>query len=130
MLNPRAQNIQKFVALLSAYSGLQIDTITEAPSFQGGVPEPICELQSFDGTIVFEYFSDEPCDVLRASAQFGVAARVQDGQDIIIKINNKVECRKFVLDDALKGTIALMPSAAKSVSCRYKVAKITKREVQ
>lgn len=129
-LNPHSKNIQKFIALLLEYSGLQIDLLFATPSGQIKVPEPISPLQSFDGTVVFEYCSDEPSDILRASAQFSTAAKVQDGQDIAINIDNRVEYRKFVLDDELKGTIALMPSAAKSASCRYKVAKITKREIQ
>ncbi len=83
-------------------------------------------MKSFDGTVVFEYSSDENGELLIGSAQFAVAAKVQNGQPVTVKNQN----REFRLDKKLKGTIALMPSMIDENSYRFEVAKITKREVQ
>jgi hypothetical protein len=63
--------------------------------------------------------------LLIGSAQFARAAKVKNGQKIAIENQN----REFRLDAKLKGTIALMASDTNEDSYRYKVVKITKREV-
>jgi NADH-quinone oxidoreductase subunit G len=47
---------------------------------------------------------------LRGSAQFAAAARISDGDRVEVKSNGSVEIRTFVLDESLKGTIALSPT--------------------
>lgn len=129
-LNPRFENINKFINLLIKYSDVEVLPLGKVEKSEKEVPKEIEELESFNGTVVFSYKSDEDIGILRGSQQFGVAAKVQDGQAIEIKIENTEENRRFVLDNELKGTIALMPSAKESESYRFKVAKIIKREVQ
>lgn len=129
-LNPRYENITRFINLLMKYSDVELLSLGKVEKSEKEVPQEIEELESFNGTVVFGYNSDEDTRILRGSRQFSVAAKVVDGQAIEIKIDNTAENRKFVLDNELKGTIALMPSAVKSESYRFKVAKIIKREVQ
>lgn len=124
-LNPRVENIFKFINLISKYSGLEVKCLEDIDVSEAIALEEVKELESFDGTIVFQYNSNKDTNLLFGSAQFGVAAKIQDGQKI--DVNN--EKREFVLDKKLKGTIALMPSEKVSNSYRYKVAKIIKREV-
>ena len=124
-LNPRVENISHFINLISKYSGLEVKCLEDIDKSEATTLEEVKELESFDGTIVFQYDSKKDTNLLFGSAQFGVAAKIQNGQKI--EVNN--EKREFVLDKKLKGTIALMPSEKVSDSYRYKVAKIIKREV-
>jgi len=124
-LNSRAKNISKFINILKKYSDIDIKCLGNLKTDSLHVEE-VEELESFDGTVVFEYNSSEGRNLLIGSAQFGVAAKVQDGQAIVVKNQN----REFKLDKKLKGTIALMANEINEDSYRFKVAKITKREVQ
>lgn len=124
-LNSREENISRFINLLKKYSNIEIKCLRKLKTDSLHVEE-VEELESFDGTVVFEYNSNENVEFLIGSAQFGVAAKVQDGQPIIVKNQN----REFRLDKKLKGTIALMANEANEDSYRFEVAKITKREVQ
>jgi len=122
-LNHRVKNISKFINLLVKYSGIEIRCLVK-PRADSLQVEEIEELQSFNGTVVFEYNSSTNRELLIGSAQFATVAKIQDGQTIEIKS----QARKFRLDRSLKGMIALMPSDTSENSYRYKVAKITKRE--
>ncbi len=124
-LNSRVENISKFINLLKKYSNIEIKCLKKMKTDSLHVEE-VEELESFDGTVVFEYNSDENGELLIGSAQFAVAAKVQNGQLVTVQNQN----REFRLDKKLKGTIALMPSEINENSYRFKVAKITKREVQ
>jgi len=124
-LNSRVENISKFINLLKKYSKIEIKCLGKLKTDSLHVEE-LEELKSFDGTVVFEYNSDENSELLIGSAQFAVAAKVKNGQPITVKNQD----REFRLDKKLKGTIALMPSMTKENSYRFEVAKITKREVQ
>ncbi len=124
-LNSRVENISKFINLLKKYSNIEIKCLRKLKTDSLHVEE-VEELESFDGTVVFEYNSDENGELLIGSAQFAVAAKVQNGQPVTVKNQN----REFRLDKKLKGTIALMPSMIDENSYRFEVAKIIKREVQ
>jgi len=125
-LNPRIENISKFINLVAKYTDIEVKCLGELKQSEISSLEDIEELNSFDGTVIFEYNSDEKNDFLVGSVQFGVAAKVQDGQAIVVENQN----REFKLDKKLKGTIALMANEIDENSYRFKVAKITKREVQ
>ncbi len=124
-LNQRAENISKFINLLKNYSDIETKCLGKLKTDSLHV-EAIEELESFDGTTVFEYNSEENRELLIGSAQFAVAAKVQNGQLITVKNQN----REFRLDKKLKGTIALMPSKRDENSYRFNVAKIIKREAK
>lgn len=122
-LNPRVENISRFINLIKEHSDIEIECLGELKKDTLHVEE-IEELKSFDGTVVFEYNSAKNRDLLVGSAQFAVAAKIKDGQKIVVKNQN----REFRLDAKLKGTIALMASDTNENSYRFKVVKITKRE--
>ena len=125
LLNPRNENISKFINLIIEYCDVEVKCLKELKTKSIQVEE-IEELKSFDGTVIFKYNSQNNRDILVGSAQFGVAAKVEDGQAILVENQN----REFKLDKKLKGTIALMADEFNEDSYRFKVAKITKREVQ
>ena len=124
-LNSRVENISRFINLISKYGDIEIKCLGELKNSKIDLLEEVKELDSFDGTVIFEYNSKEGNDLLVGSVQFGVAAKVQDGQAIVVEDQN----REFKLDKKLKGTIALMANEINENSYRFKVAKITKREV-
>ncbi len=87
---------------------------------QNGILESIDELPEFNGTVVYRcnpvnqfnaYTARstqlEKDNALRGSAQFATAARISNGDRIVIEGSDDV--RTFVLDETLKGTIALNP---------------------
>ncbi|MBL0687378.1 MAG: hypothetical protein JJV95_03475 [Sulfurospirillum sp.] len=125
-LSSRIKNISKLINLIKKYSNIKIKCLDELKSNQIASIEKIEELKSFDGTIVFEYNSTKDRDLLIGSAQFAIAAKIQDKQAIVVKNQN----REFKLDTRLKGTIALMANETKEDSYRFEVEKIIKREVQ
>lgn len=47
---------------------------------------------------------------LRGSAAFATAAKIKDGDTVNISYNNKTVTKKFKVDKAIKGTIALCPT--------------------
>ncbi|MGZ8546969.1 MAG: 2Fe-2S iron-sulfur cluster-binding protein, partial [Sulfuricurvum sp.] len=86
-----------------------------------GFLEEIDDLPEFNGTVV--YYSNpvnqfnaytarttqlEGDTSLRGSAQFATAARISNGESIMIEGSERM--RTFVLDETLKGTIAMLPT--------------------
>ena len=107
-----------------------------------GVLEEIEDLPEFNGTVV--YYSNpvnqfngytartsqlERDISLRGSAQFAAAARLSDGE--LIQIEGDDTVRTFILDESLKGTIALVPTFDTSFgewpeTYRFEKIKLTK----
>lgn len=93
--------------------------------------EEVAPLKSYDGTVVYQCMKQHDEDaIVIGSAQFKVAAKVQDGDKIVVTFENEVYPCTFVHDDSLKGTIALMPVASQPQQYPYRVAKIVKADVQ
>jgi NADH-quinone oxidoreductase subunit G len=107
-----------------------------------GTLEEISDLPEFNGTVV--YFCNpvnqfnpytarskqlqEPI-VVRGSAQFAAAARINDGEKIEICYANTIIVHTFVMDATLKGTVALMPTyenGASEAAYRYEKAIISR----
>ncbi len=88
-----------------------------------GKLESVESLPEFNGTVIYRcnpvnQFNSytartaqlERDSALRGSAQFAAAARISDGDTVEIQSNGSIEVRTFVLDNTLKGTIALSPT--------------------
>ena len=84
--------------------------------------DEVAELEDFDGTIVYqcnpqEHFSPFTAmskelaskPLLRGSAQFATAAKLQDGDTVSFEIDGVRFERVFKIDTSMKGTIALNP---------------------
>ena len=107
-----------------------------------GIIEAIDELPEFNGTVIYRcnpvnqfnlYTARatqlENDNALRGSAQFATAARISDGDRIVIEGSSDV--RTFILDETLKGTIALNPFyenifGGSHESYRFEKIKLTK----
>jgi len=131
--HPRVENIKIFLSILDKFTKATLVSLAQE-SILGEIKtlQEIEELQSFDGTVVMESkaLDSDQTNLLIGSAQFAVAAKSQNNQEVVVSFGDTVQNRKFVVDEELKGTIALMPVMKAHSSYRYKVAKITKREVQ
>ena len=133
----RASHIANLAGLIAQYGKAKLlvvgstpETIVEAKNET--VLEEIADLKSFDGVVVYQCptISKDEENFLIGSAQFQMAAKVQNSDKINVTINQEVYPRTFVRDDSLKGVIALMPCAKADSSYPYHVVKIVKAEVQ
>jgi NADH-quinone oxidoreductase subunit F len=132
--HPRKRNIARIVNLFVKYGNFKIyDENSSNGIVQNSIDdvlEDVEELESFDGSVVYTCTPkdrDEE-ELLIGSAQFMMAAKLKDGDEIFVITQNAEHQRKFVLDSELKGTVALLPSSDGDESYNYKVAKIIKRE--
>ena len=134
LVHERSHNIEKLLHILKNYSRLELLPLTDFTFNESyEIPEIVEELKSFDGTaiVVCKAKNDKETKLLIGSPQFSIAAKSSNNQDLHVNIGGGVILeKKFVIDENLKGTIALMPMLEEENSYRYKVAKITKREVQ
>jgi NADH-quinone oxidoreductase subunit G len=109
---------------------------------KNGVVETIDDLPEFNGTVIYRcnpvnQFNSytarttqlEKDNTLRGSMQFATAARISHGDRVVIEGSDEV--KTFVLDETLKGTIALSPFYEKLFggsheSYRFEKIKLTK----
>lgn len=133
--HPRASHIAHLAGLISKHGKAKLLVVGATPeavveSTSETVLEEIENLKSFDGVVVYQCpitQADEE-ELLIGSAQFQMAAKVQNNDKITVAINQEVYPRTFVRDDSLKGVIALMPCAKADSSYPYHVVKIVKAE--
>ena len=132
--HPRRENIAKIITLFAKYGNFKIydrDGGKEIEPRKSDFDlEDVAELESFDGSVVYACISknrDEE-EQLIGSAQFMMAAKLKDGDEVFVITQNAEHERRFVLDAELKGTVALLPSVEGDESYYYKIAKIIKRE--
>jgi len=135
--HPRASAIAHLAGLIAHYGKAKLFVASSTPEMivtakSETALEAIEDLKSFDGVVVYQcpVMSKEEEHFLIGSAQFQMAAKVQNNDKITVTINQEVYPRTFVRDDSLKGVIALMPSAKADSSYPYHVVKIVKAEVQ
>jgi len=133
--HPQATSIAHLAGLIATFGkakllivGSRPEMIT--PSQNESVLDAVEDLKSFDGVVVYQcpLKSREEEHSLIGSAQFQMAAKVQNGDKITVAINQEVYPRTFVRDDSLKGVIALMPCAKADSNYPYHVVKIVKAE--
>ena len=126
LTHPRAQNCLRLAHAIEAH--------TQAIVFGGDktrvdthLLEPVAPLKSFDGTVVYTCKKKENENaVLIGSAQFKVAAKIENNALVTVSLCDEVYACTFVQDDSVKGTIALLPTEAASKRYPYGVAKIVK----
>lgn len=113
-----------------------------------GTLEDISDLPEFNGTVAYRcnpvnqfnaYTARtrqlERDESLRGSAQFAAAARISDGERVVIDSSGRTEERIFVLDMNLKGTVALIPTYDRAYgemneAYRFEKVKITRMGVK
>ena len=108
---------------------------TQRTAITISAPEEIAPIGEFNGTVahfVLDGFGET--GVLRGSEQFALAARISDGDTVLIDTKAGVFTRRFVRDNSMKGVIAhleifdLEESLQASISYRYESVKVRRRE--
>ena len=133
--HPQAASIAHLAGLIAKFGKAKLLVVGSTPemivsSHNESVLGAVENLKSFDGVVVYQCpvtQADEE-QLLIGSAQFQMAAKVQNNDKITVAINQEVYPRTFVRDDSLKGVIALMPCAKADSSYPYHVVKIVKAE--
>ena len=135
--HPRASNIAHLAGLIAMYGKAKLCIVGATPEMvietkNETVLEDVEDIKSFDGVVIYQCpaINNNEENLLIGSAQFQMAAKVQNGDKITVAINQEVYPRTFIRDDSLKGVIALMPCAKADSSYPYHVVKIVKAEVQ
>lgn len=101
----------------------EIEEVSELPEFNGTVVYHANPVLQFNGYTNRSKQLAKESD-LRGSAQFAVAAKIADGDMVEISMNGLVVKRRFVVDEKLKGTVALNPTFDISVPAgRYRFEK-------
>lgn len=109
----RVHNIVRLAALVEAYTDFSLISDFDRDIWADGVLEDIAPLPEFNGTVVYRCNRNSERDrssALRGSSQFAIAARIGNGDEVEIRFKDSTETRTFVLDETLKGTIALSPT--------------------
>lgn len=101
----------------------EVEELDDMPEFNGTIIyqcDPVLQFNSY--TQKAEQLPKE--SFLRGSAQFGVAAKISDGDIVEISFGTTKIQREFKLDSDLKGTIALNPTFDISIDAsRYRFEK-------
>jgi NADH-quinone oxidoreductase subunit G len=111
--------------------------LDEVECVANGKIEELDDMPEFNGTIIYQcdpvlQFNNYTAkttqlpkeNFLRGSAQFAVAAKINDGDKVEISYGSTKITREFKLDNELKGTVALNPTFDISVDAsRYRFEK-------
>ncbi len=108
-----------FDAIGNEYRGYLLDPVDREVSNEWNEPE---ELPTYDGALVYRcnegnsfnpfsakspQLAKEP--MLKGSPQFATAAKLKDGDEVVLEQGGEEYRRVFNIDETLKGTIALNP---------------------
>lgn len=87
----------------------KLDAVDDLPEFNGTVVYRCNPVNQFNACTAQSRQLEKDTS-LRGSAQFAAAAKIADGEKVRIEFKGEVQERLFVLDEDLKGTIALVPT--------------------
>ena len=104
----------------------------------------VAELPEFNGTVIYHAnpvlqfnaytarASQLPKDApLRGSKQFAIAAKIEDGEEVVLVLKDETIQRRFKLDENLKGTVAINPTFDRAIEAnRYRFEKSKIERVQ
>ena len=122
------------LAVKKVKSNTKIDELSELNSYDGLITY-ICNPNS-QKNVFTNLCSHLPNDAyLLGSAQFATAAKIKDGDKVIIVIGDLEVEREFKLREDLKGTISLMPIfdlgfEGQSLSNMYRFSKVNIKQVE
>jgi NADH-quinone oxidoreductase subunit F len=123
-----ADLIAGLIALIARFKSVKVSVLSEAElkaKPKTALPPQISGLKSFDGTIVYFYESDDADTKLYGSSQFAIAAKLKDGDEVIVETSNGKFESVFSLEQNMKGTIAVL--GIKKSGYRYEAAIVSKR---
>lgn len=126
--HPDAGNIKAFLSLIAAKFGIKILSLHGERAELGAASalnlSPLKEPENFDGAVVFKHDADER---LIGGRYFSMVAKIKHGDRVRIKTPHLNLEKEFILDEELKGTIALLGSGGQGFGgYNFELAEISK----
>ena len=126
--HPDAENIKAFLSLIAAKFGVKILNLRGERADLGAQERlnlsPLKEPENFDGAVVFKHDADER---LIGGRYFCMVAKIKGGDRVRIKTPHLNLEKEFILDEELKGTIALLGSGGQGFGgYNFELAEISK----
>jgi len=126
--HPDAENIKAFLPLIAAKFGVEILSLRGERADLGAQERvnlsPLKEPENFDGAVVFKHDADEQ---LIGGRYFSMVAKIKHGDRVRIKTPHLNLEKEFILDEELKGTIALLGSGGHGFGgYNFELAEISK----
>lgn len=126
--HPDAENIKAFLSLIAAKFGVKILSLRGERADLGAQGQanlsPLKEPENFDGAVVFKHDAD---DRLIGGRYFSMVAKIKGGDRVRIKTPHLNLEKEFILDEELKGTIALLGSGGQGFGgYNFELAEISK----
>ena len=126
--HPDAENIKAFLYLIAAKFEIKILSLrgerAELAAPHAVNLNPLKELMSFDGAVVFKHGAD---DSFVGGRYFSMVAKIKHGDRVRIKTPHLNLEKEFILDEELKGTIALLGSGGQGFGgYNFELAEISK----
>lgn len=126
--HPDAENIRAFLSLIAAKFGVKILSLRGERADLGAQERvnlsPLKEPENFDGAVVFKHDADEQ---LIGGRYFSMVAKIKHGDRVRIKTPHLNLEKEFILDEELKGTIALLGSGGQGFGgYNFELAEISK----
>ena len=109
------KNIINFIRLIDMYTDIHVVLLgaTSKIDLAKNIHlTDVSPIHTYNGTVIYTISVDgatQEDNLLKGSASFATAAKIQDGDTIDIKYESQTERRKFVIDPSIRGTIALYP---------------------
>ena len=126
--HPDAENIKAFLSLIAAKFGVKILSLRGEQADLGAQGRanlsPLKEPENFDGAVVFKHDAN---DKLIGGRYFSMVAKIKGGDRVRIKTPHLNLEKEFILDEELKGTIALLGSGGHGFGgYNFELAEISK----
>ena len=126
--HPDAENIKAFLSLIAAKFEIKILSLrgerAELAAPHAVNLNPLKEPMSFDGAVVFKHGAD---DSFVGGRYFSMVAKIKGGDRVRIKTPHLDLQKEFILDEGLKGTVALLGLGARSFDgYDFELAEISK----
>ena len=126
--HPDAENIRAFISIIAAKFGIKILSLRGERADLGAQGRanlsPLKELENFDGAVVFKHDAD---DRLIGGRYFSMVVKIKGGDRVRIKTPHLNLEKEFILDEELKGTIALLGSGGQGFGgYNFELAEISK----
>jgi len=104
------ENITKFIRIIDLYTDINVVLLNENTNINlslKAIPDDVDNITPYNGTVIYTVNTNE--DILKGSASFAMAAKIKDGDNVIIKYEGISSHKKFQVDSSVRGTIALYP---------------------
>ena len=126
--HPDAENIRAFISIIAAKFGVKILSLRGERADLGAQGQanlsPLKEPENFDGAVVFKHDAD---DRLIGGRYFSMVAKIKGCDRVRIKTPHLNLEKEFILDEELKGTIALLGSGGHGFGgYNFELAEISK----